>query len=208
MYIDYEYWQHDPRLFPGYYHSFLFDSDELWEMEEHDKEEGIITENQCYEVDEDYFNAMSATVTNVLFEYVKGEGIIQDAKFKKLNSPAYYNYENDKLVVDLKIDLDKLKDWAIEREEELKKYVQKYHSSYDGYVSYVRYEDIDQFFARWTDIVIDFYLITAITINEDFEENRLDDYYMELREATLHLLYVHLIACDNSTDDEIKKAST
>ena len=199
MFTNYEYWQWDGRLFPGFYNSILLDSETINEWEDADRDRGDLKENQYYEIAPAYFEKIGKAATKLLFHYIKDDGIIQKMTFQKFNSPEYYNFETDRLVIDLSIDFEKLKKWAVENETELIKHVDDTLSDRPGFVSYVRCRDLETLFKEWPGVIIDFYLLSNFP---KYENDDLSGYDYDLMEIVDDLLYDNLITCDYEDTEE------
>jgi hypothetical protein len=68
---------------------------------------------------------------------LSSEGIIRSVEVESTWSPREYNFATDSYKAVWEFDLDLLEAWAKENRFNDSEYVKKYHSSYDGFMSYV-----------------------------------------------------------------------
>ena len=136
----------DLPLFTGYYSNPLYDVQRV----EDDVIEYLEIENDILLTGEDidkiefkykdYYNSISKnlckSVENLLFDL----NIVTDIKFVKLVSPKYYNYTNDRIVVDINFNTETyntILDYLKENKEAFKEYLKDNYSSYDGFISFL-----------------------------------------------------------------------
>lgn len=170
------------KIFEGFYESNLYNSDTLFYIEERDREEGYIQENQEYFINwQGFTNEVSKQIAYNLLDVTPNEGIIQDIEFKSLYSPKYYNYETDSLILEVKLNLTKLKKYCFTtHKDNFNKYLKDNFTSYDGFISYIA-NNINDFILdynskitpndREINIMIEYYLLSCI-----YESNNPDDF--------------------------------
>lgn len=108
--------------------------------------------------------------------------IITSMQYDHLWSPAYYNFETDKLVLRLTCNFDLLEKWIQEHLDDFRKYLKDVWSSYDGFISFVpnTYERlIDSIWYR--KICLEYYIRGLMMadpyIDEDDEFYGSDEFY-------------------------------
>lgn len=189
-----EYRQYDTNLFHGFYETELSPWEQLDWWVENDREDGGLKENETYELNyEAYKNDIGTEVAHYIMDGADKD-IINDYKFKCIESPAYYNFETDQLLIELNINMDKLLAWLNENKEDFNDYLQEHYTSRDGFISYVpnNYDDWlaeikndianNLEFSRDYNVAIDYYLLIN-TIAEKVlysDTNRSDFYLREL----------------------------
>ena len=136
----------DLPLFTGYYSNPLYDvqsaEDDVIEHLEIENDI-LLTDEDIYKIEfnyKDYYNRISKdlceSVENLLFDL----NIITDIKFVELVSPKYYNYTNDRIVVDINFNTETyntILDYLKENKEAFKEYLKDNYSSYDGFISFL-----------------------------------------------------------------------
>lgn len=171
--MKYTYTQNDSRIFAGFYESILFYSDMEYYANENLKE----NENDEYELKD--FDGYRLDVTKQIVDNLLSscidDLILKSIEFKELVSPTYYNFETDRLRLELNLDRDLLEEYIFNTHaNEFNDYINKKYSSCDGFASFIanNIHDfknqylIEQKVGRCLDIMIDFYLV-----------NQLNDYY-------------------------------
>lgn len=91
------------------------------------------------------FEGLAKSVTELTTEYIKENlpGLILDINFVELISPKYYNYSNDKILVDIDFNLYSLLKTCKDSEELLKNNIKKDFTPSSGWLPYLssEYED-------------------------------------------------------------------
>ena len=134
----YNNWSTD--IFEGFYESNLWNSDSLYWIEESDRQEGYLNDNEEYDIDdfEAFTKEVSENAVYFLFEALDEHDVIKDMKFKDLYSPKYYNYETDSLIIDVDVDMRKLKKYCFTtKKEAFNQYLKDNFTSCDGFISYI-----------------------------------------------------------------------
>lgn len=173
-------------LFEGFYESNLYNSDTLYSIAESmDIPEG-------YELDLYDYNGFTKEIgkkaVSLLESYLPDNDVIQSMTFRDIDSPSYYNFETDKLLIDIDFDEAALKKYCLgEYVEEFGEYLRDTYSSYDGFTSFVpnNVPDFKKFLMekdeRAYDMMLEFYLLENLDkyYEEDLAEqayNISDDY--------------------------------
>lgn len=150
--------------FPGFYETSFsprYDEYELRQMmedngfvgsdESEEKELEVVMDSfdydrYCKEVCDD----AAEYIMDRIFENVKGLEDSVEYKNISIESPRWYNYSNDKLMIDLTIkDCDKFKEIATkyikEHEEFVKQYIKDNNTAYDGYIPFYSNDLVEWF---------------------------------------------------------------
>lgn len=163
----------DTKIFAGFYDSFLYNSDMLYNLT---TESENLTDKEYYDFYDDeqgvytfekYQQAVAKACVKALFSnIVQGSNdIIKDMQFVALQSPRFYNFETDKLEMSVLIDWDKLVEWVKDNCFDFSKYLQDNFTSYDGFMSFVPnntndfWDALQDDFERLSDVLIEFYIL-------------------------------------------------
>lgn len=154
--------QWDNRLFPGFYESCLYNNDMLYDMTEYDEEgrEWDFVEPNGYM---DYEIAVCKACVEDIMDLMENNDAITEMKWKEMNSPQYYNFTTDKLVCELEVDMDKIKEWCYKtKRKEFAEYLKDNFTSCDGFISFVPNNIAEFHEDENTDVMIDFYILTHL----------------------------------------------
>lgn len=200
----FEYCDDNLVIMPGFYESTLFSSDTVYE-------ENRQIEEDCKENGEEYVehdindftafqNAVCERITDNLIApmLMEDENLCDSVKFKEVSSPAYYNFTTDKIVLDLNIDIDYLKN-LIRSDKEMydgfNKYLKEKYTSRDGFMIFVENE-IEAYFEAddYQDVMVDYYLLTKIYDDKDVvravkEDNDWPHYSYQMMEIASECVY-------------------
>lgn len=200
----FEYCDDNRNIMPGFYESILFSTDDIYE-------ENSCIEQNCRDNGEEYvehdindFGAFMNEVCKRITDKLIAPMLMEDSKlcdkvtFKEVSSPRQYNWETDKIVLDLNIDLEYLK-YLILTDEDMRNgfdlYLAEKYTDYDGFHSYVKNNLEDYIIAeRFEDVMIDYYLLTKIYDSKDVvkaakEESDYPHYIWECREISSECIY-------------------
>ena len=194
----------DTKIFFGFYDSILYSSDTLYNMscdnelkddefyDFYDDEQG----NYTYSL---YEQAVSRECVKALLNNLcqGSKNIIQDMRFIALHSPAYYNFETDKLEIEITLDWDKLLIWTQENCGAFNEYLHDNFTTRDGFTSFVPNNYVEFMehlhtddFERLSQVVIEFYILQNLNY---------DSYYQDCAEIADRLIwdYVKIIKNDD-----------
>lgn len=136
-------------IFWGFYGSSFEDIDFYGESENYNLPENFpfydyLNYNKYYEALAIKF---VDAVQNELSEF------IISAKFKDLDSPKYYNFENDKIAISVEINRKKIKRYIYENLESFEQFLIENHKSRDGFYSFYShtFEDWKKYTNNFTD---------------------------------------------------------
>ena len=169
---NYSYCNDSTVIMPGFYESVLFYSDKLYYENMNLKTECEANGEEFTELDIDDFQAYMDEVCKSITDNLIAPMLTEDSnicdkvEFDYVSSPRYYNFTTDKIVMNLNIDLDALKEFVLNNEHYYNgfdNYLKAHYTSRDGFCSFVA-NNIDDFFKEneYTDVLIDYYLLTKI----------------------------------------------
>lgn len=158
-------------LFPGFY-------DTSYEPDEEEVIEYPFSFSH-YEFDyEDYKVRVAKSLCGLVEEKLNGVSVTTEITFKEVESPTYYNYTTDKIIVNYNISWIDVLTKIIEFEYEFEKFIKKQYTSCDGFISahsnnYKNWLNQEQF-EEMTHIYLEFILIQEGFDREDLYEQYTD----------------------------------
>jgi hypothetical protein len=183
--VNYTNWS--TAIFQGFYESNLYNSDSEYYAREYLGED--------YELQDfkGFCNKVATKAGDLLHEQVVwDDSLIQRIDFVELDSPEFYNYRTDRLVLSVDVDMDGLEEYCFEEHaEKFAKHLEDNFTSYDGFHSFIsntlggfkeQYVEEDKT-GRCLHVMIEFYILQNID---------LDSYQMNLVEYAQEELYNHL----------------
>ena len=166
-------------IFEGFYESNLFNSDSEYylsemlespyEIKDFDKFQNTVGKRIADEVYYDYF--------------CKEDSVVTDLDFVGIDSPRFYNYSTDRIILDVEVDLKKLEDFCFkDNADDFNKYLEDNFTSYDGFHSFVKnnrlgfyldYKNDESEKERCLNVMLEYYFIKRILSEneEDFKEH-------------------------------------
>lgn len=177
-----EYINWSPDIFQGFYNSNLYDDDMLYFISQ-DEEKPYDFVDGGWSA---FTNTVARKITDLLNDYCRG-GLIKKITFKELYSPRYYNYETDRLVLDVECDWKGLIDYCYETSADFDKYLHDNFTSCSGFTSFVPnnitsfFNKLDDDFERLSQVVIEYYLLNRI--------DDIDEYYLTASEIAQNELW-------------------
>ena len=169
--MKYIYCVQDSSLFPGFYNSELFN-------------EGLLNDaiSYCDDPDHDYdltdIDGYCKAVCQKIVDDVYSnlvDDVIKSIKFAYVVNPTYYNFDTDKLNLELDLDRDALEVYIFKTNaDDFDKYLAKNFTSYDGFISFIAnnvHDFRNQYLTegkcgRALDIMLDFYLLSHLDLDE------------------------------------------
>lgn len=160
----------DLRIFPGLYESELYNPDtDYLLVETLGSSQG---EEVIYDFDE-FKEAAGEACVDSLNENLYSHDVIIDMRYMGIDSPAYYNYTTDKVIIDIDYNFIALVKYCkYTKCKEFNKYLKNNYTSCSGYVSFIE-NSVDKFFVNsWfnshkniaTQVMIEFYLINELDL--------------------------------------------
>lgn len=204
--IEYVNWS--TRIFDGFYESTLYNSDTEYNLN------NILQDDenkQEYEIDfEAYTEAVADFAVELLKDYcINNDNIISKMTYKGLSSPRYYNFDTDKLVIDLEYNEKLLFEYIETNKTDFNTYLHDNFTSYDGFWSFTdnNYNDFMQNFddkkEQYTNVMIEYYILRCI-YNGYWTDNRANynetSYHYELYD---NLLEYQMNYCKMNVTDNI-----
>lgn len=194
--VNYTNWS--TAIFQGFYESELYNCDSEYYAKERLGEDCELQDFR------DFCNKVARKAGDLLQEQVVwDDSLIQRIDFVELDSPQFYNYRTDRLVLSVDVDADGLEKYCFEEHaEQFAKYLKENFTSYDGFHSFIRntlvgfkeqYVEEDKT-GRCLDVMIEFYILQNID---------LDSYQVALLECADEELFNHLepTSHDDSVDN-------
>lgn len=138
------------KLFMGFYGTYL-DYD-LNEDDYYDMPEGY---HFAYTSWKDYCNAMGEKASKIIWNSI-GSNVIKSIKFIEVDSPRFYNFETDKLVLNIDYNDVALKDYCfVDNREAFDEYLKNNFTSRDGFISFIpnNVEDFEQIDLLYNDYI-------------------------------------------------------
>lgn len=157
-------------IFMGFYESELYNSDTEYYLNENLKN----SENPInYEIDFDtYTLAISKKATELLSDFcINDDNIIKKMEYKTTYSPKYYNFETDKLNIQVDFNLTKLKQFIKKHKADFNLYLHENFTSYDGFWSFIENNYRDFIIQYQTDknrcinVMLEYYILHCIYDN-------------------------------------------
>lgn len=193
-----KYYTNDLDIMPGFYESDLWYSDLEWEYSVSHEEECEIKDFKSYQ------NYIGREMTEILADYLKP--FCDSVEFDSISSTRQYNFTTDKLVINLNIDLDKLKAWVIEdkgRYDGFDAYLKEHYTSRSGFVSFVE-NNAKDFLEKneYMDVLVDYYLLTKIYDSNNVlgKEIYNTDYYEEMIQIRDEALDIYCLPAETEKD--------
>lgn len=167
------YHQFSTALFEGFYESNLFNSDTEYYLNRYLNED---SENPTeYEIKD--FAGFCRKVSEYAVSLLESDlnvdsDILSDFCLLEIDSPRFYNYRTDRLVLSVNVDVELLKGYAYSSHPiEFESYLKENFTSYDGFISFVPNNLSD--FLEWEetnqqssiDVLIEFYLLSRIDLD-------------------------------------------
>ena len=196
------------KIFEGFYESNIYNSDSLYWITKNDIDEGYLQNNQYYDIDnwEQFKKDVANQAVYKLLDILPDNDIIQDMKLKDIYSPKCYNYETDSLIIDVKLNLTKLKKYCFTTHRvAFNKYLKDNFTSHDGFTSYIS-NNIDGFIADYNkqpndkelNTMIEYYLLCQIYETDSGFEGYYTSYHYNLYESAEEEIYNHLTVMEDT----------
>lgn len=159
------------RIFSGLYESVLYNSDtDYFLAETLGASQG---EEVIYDFDE-FKEIAGQSCVDSLNDELYSHDVIIDMRYIDINSPTYYNYTTDKVIIDVDYNFIALVKYCKHtNKDKFNQYLKDNYTSYSGYVSFVE-NSIEGFFLKdWfnsnkdmaVQVMIEFYLTNEIDLD-------------------------------------------
>ena len=176
-------------IFEGFYESHLYNSDKLYEVNESGKD---------WDIDYPKFeNEVCKSATELLEKYTKGK-IISKMEFVKLDSPPYYNFRTDRLVLNIEYNEEELFTYLKENKDDFDAYLRANWTSYDGFVSFVAnsYDEFMKDEKFVLNVALEYVILRKLygkEWNPEKFRGIITDYHYDLWDAADEIFYNNLI---------------
>lgn len=191
------YYQYSTDLFEGFYESNLFNSDTEYNISENLESPHEIKDFKAF------CEQVSKKATALLDPC---DEVLSDFQFVRLDSPRYYNYGTDRLVISCQVDIEALHKFAFESNRDaFDLYLHENFTSYDGFISFVP-NNVEDFERNVKDVqedapdnlldaLIEFYLLSTIDLTS---------YHIDLDEYAYELAYemAEPVGSDEGSDSD------
>lgn len=166
MKIRYTNWS--TKIFEGFYESNLFNSDSEYYLSENLESPHEIKDFHTFT------NTVGKRIANeVYYDYFcEEDSAVTDLDFVGVDSPQYYNYRTDRIVLDVEVDLKKLEDFCFtDNGDDFNKYLEDNFTSYDGFHSFVKnnrlgfyleYKDDESERGKCLNVMLEYYFMKRI----------------------------------------------
>lgn len=160
-------------IFEGFYESQLFNSDSEYYLSEN-----LESPHEIKDFDK-FMDTVGKRIANeVYYDYFCEEDTaVTDLDFVGIDSPQYYNYRTDRIVLDVEVDLKKLEDFCFkDNAYDFNKYLSENFTSCDGFHSFVKnnrlgfyleYKDDESEREKCLNVMLEYYFTKSI---EDEDE--------------------------------------
>lgn len=164
-----KYYNENMRIFEGYYESSLYNSDTEYNLAEI-LEINADNINLNFDEYQRQLNAYVAEQLNDVAVTFNHDYIISDISYHSMISPKYYNYDTDRIILEIELNLKKLRLYIVKNIKDFEYYLKDNYSSYDGYVSFIS-NNIKDFTSDYLNkdktrqcvsVMIEYYLIRCI----------------------------------------------
>jgi hypothetical protein len=122
-------------LFPGFYNT-VFEPNEENEIYSHNQEYGTDLSYDDFEWHYDDYRERVASAFVESFERNFQSIMPAEIKYQSISSPAYYNFSNDSINIEVDLDFDRFMEIVNEKKEELSDYILEHYTSRDGFISF------------------------------------------------------------------------
>jgi len=168
-------------IFPGFYESDLYNSDTLFNITEN-ADEDELKEGEYYDFVnngyEQYEKEVCRQSIDALFYSMDDAPEITGMKFIALHSPQYYNFETDKVEIEIDCDWQHILEYAQKTmRQNFDDYLHENFTSRDGFWSFVPnnvgefFASLDDDFERLSQVVLEYFIINHL--DRDLYQERL-----------------------------------
>ena len=164
----------DQRIFCGLYESVLYNSDTDYYLAE-----ALADEDTPSKVEVDYdFNEFTKVAGEACVDSLNDElyshDVIANMDYAGMSSPRYYNYDTDRVLIDIDYNFIKLVKYCKHtNRDKFNQYLKDNYTSYSGYISFVENSAGKFFLKDWFNshknmaiqVMIEFYLTNEIDLD-------------------------------------------
>lgn len=170
----------DNRIFMGLYESALYSSDTDYYLVQYLADD-VEDANDKFEIEYDFSEFKAAAgkaCINSLNNGLYSDDVIVDMEYAGMHSPKYYNYDTDRVLIDVEYNFIALVKYCkYTNKEKFNQYLRDNFTSYDGYISFVE-NNTKSFFDRERfnshrnmaiNVMIEFYLVNEIDLESHLQ---------------------------------------
>ena len=161
----------DLRIFQGLYESTLYNSDTDYYLAQ--TLGGSLGDEVDYDFDE-FKQVAGKACVNSLEDELYSHDVITNMDYAGMHSPRYYNYDTDRVLIDIDYNFIKLVKYCKHtNRDKFNQYLKDNYTSYSGYISFVE-NSVSKFFLKdWFNshknmaiqVMIEFYLTSEIDMD-------------------------------------------
>lgn len=191
------YVNHSTFIFEGFYESGLFNSDSEYHLSEN-----LESAHEIKDFDK-FMNTVGKRIANeVYYDYFcEEDSAVTDLDFVGIDSPRFYNYSTDRIILDVEVDLKKLEDYCFkDNADDFNKYLEDNFTSYDGFHSFVKnnrlgfyleYKNDESEKQKCLNVMLEYYFIKRITSEKE------ESFIVQMYEIANEELYCQAEPVDN-----------
>lgn len=191
------YVNHSTFIFEGFYESGLFNPDSEYYLSEN-----LESPHEIKDFDK-FMNTVGKRIANeVYYDYFcEEDSAVTDLDFVGIDSPRFYNYSTDRIILDVEVDLKKLEDFCFtDNADDFNKYLEDNFTSYDGFHSFVKnnrlafyldYKNDESEKERCLNVMLEYYFIKRITSEKE------ESFIVQMYEIANEELYNQAEPVDN-----------
>ena len=169
------YINHSTFIFEGFYESNLFNSDSEYYLSK-----SLESPHEIKDFDK-FMNTVGKRIANEVYYhwFCEEDSAVTDLDFVGIDSPQYYNYRTDRIILDVEVDLKKLEDFCFkDNADDFNKYLEDNFTSYDGFHSFVKYNRVEFYLEYKNDeserekclnVMLEYYFMKRILSEERFK---------------------------------------
>lgn len=159
-------------IFPGFYESELYNSDTLYNITENDCDE--LKEGEYYDFQEpdgykNFEKSVCEQAVDALFYSLDDAPEITGIRFIALHSPKYYNFETDKIEMEIDCDWKHIVEYARDKmRQDFDQYLRDNFTSRDGFWSFVPnnaiefFNDLDDDFEKLSQVLLEYFILNHL----------------------------------------------
>lgn len=122
-------------LFPGFYGTYLEPCEEN-EVYSYNQENDTDLDYDDFEWEWKDYQERVAKAFVECFEHNFQEILPAEIKYQSISSPAYYNFTNDSINIEVDLDFPRFMEIINEEKENIRQYIHDHYTSYDGFNSF------------------------------------------------------------------------
>jgi hypothetical protein len=162
-------------IFEGFYDSGLYNSDTLYYLNQ-DRGEDIPEMDFQGNDYEEFEKAVAQDCAGLLLDNMQDNDLITKIDFIELDSPRYYNFETDKLVLDITCDWQGMINYIKDNSEKFNQYLQENFTSRSGFISFIPnnykefMQELENDFEKLSQVIIEFYILQKLDLRSYKED--------------------------------------